>query len=348
MRSEAADVEWRLCNPAVGADLAAGQVTPEHGPPIGFDALIVCTGLRPRRLRLPGPNAGRFVLRTLDDAVALHAVLHPGVEVVVVGAGFIGCEVAATARTLGCEVTVLAPESEPMERALGVELGAQVRRRHEAHGVRWRLRETLTGFTGTDTARGVWLPDGAALPAEVVVEAVGSTPNLDWLAGNGLDLSDGLLCDNVLRAVGGPPGAPPVVAVGDVARFPNPLFGPEPARIEHWSVPGETARRAARTVAGALGAAEPDDTPFTPVPTFWSDQYDFRVQSVGRPDLGLADVRPLAAERDGTQGEEPAGEQAGDVVLGYHRGGRLVGVAGLVGRTRAVAVLRHRALLARP
>ncbi len=339
VRAEAADVVWRLGNPAVGADLAAGRVVPEHGSPIAFDALVVCTGLRPNRLRLPGPTAGRFVLRTLDDAVALHAALRPGAEVVVVGAGFIGCEVAATARTLGCQVTVLAPEEEPMERALGVELGAEVHRRHTERGVRWRLGQTLVGFIGTDTARGVRLPDGfrngAELPADVVVEAVGSVPNLDWLAGNGLDVSDGLLCDNALRAVGGPAGAPPVVAVGDVARFPNPLFGPEPTRIEHWSVPGETARRAARTVAAALGAAEPDDSPFMPVPTFWSDQYDFRVQSVGRPDLGLADVRVLP------------GEHAGEVVLGYHRDARLVGVAGLVARTRAVAVLRHRDALTR-
>ena len=327
VRAAAADVEWRLGNPAVGADLAAGRVAPEHGPPIGFDALMVCTGLRPRRLPLPGPTAGRFVLRTLDDAVALHAALRPGAEVVVVGAGFIGCEVAATARTLGCRVTVLAPESEPMERALGVELGAEVHRQHTDRGVRWRLGESLTGFTGADTARGVRLPDGfrdgAVLPADVIVEAVGSAPNVDWLDGNGLDLSDGVLCDNALRAVGAPAGAPPVVAVGDVARFPNPLFGPRPARIEHWSVPGETARRAARTVAAELGVAEPDDLPFMPVPTFWSDQYDFRVQSVGRPDLGLADVRVLAAGSDG--------EHAGEVVLGYHRDGRLVGVAGLVG-----------------
>ncbi len=320
------DTEWRLDEPAVAADLAGGWVTLAGGGELGFDGLVIATGLRSRRLPVPGPSAGRYALRTLDDAIALRAVLGPGVQVVVVGAGFVGCEVAATARGLGAEVTVIAPEVVPMELALGRRLGGELRRRHERHGTTFRLGVGVVAFTGADAADGVELTTGETVGADVVVEAVGSAPNVDWLAGSGVDTSDGVLCDNALRVV----GRPRAVAVGDVARFPNPLFGPAPARVEHWAMPTHTARRAAGSLAAELAGLAPADTPFTPLPTFWSDQYGLRLQSMGRPELGLADVRLLA------------GELADEAVLGYHRDGQLVGVAGLA---RSAVVLRHRPTL---
>lgn len=312
MRPSVADVAWRLGTPVVRADLAARTVHLADGTEIRYDGLVVATGLRPRRLDAPGTGPSRHVVRTLDDAAALRERLRPGVRAAVVGAGFIGCEVAATARTLGADVTVVAPEEQPMLRPLGARLGAELRRRHEGRGVRFLLGRTVARFTGT----GLELSDGTQVAAEVVVEAVGSVPCVEWLDGNGLDLSDGVLCDGALRVE----GRPEVVAVGDVARFPNPRYDDVPRRVEHWSMPTDTARHAARTLLGQ------DAGPFMPLPSFWSDQYDLRLQSFGAPGLG-DDVRVLE------------GDLGGEAVVGYHRDGRLVGVV-MLGAARRQAHYR--------
>src|SRR5690606_24117063 len=143
MRPSVADVAWRLGTPVVRADLAARTVHLADGTEIRYDGLVVATGLRPRRLDAPGTGPSRHVVRTLDDAAALRERLRPGVRAAVVGAGFIGCEVAATARTLGADVTVVAPEEQPMLRPLGARLGAELRRRHEGRGVRFLLGRTV-------------------------------------------------------------------------------------------------------------------------------------------------------------------------------------------------------------
>lgn len=283
-RASVADVDFRLGLPVVEADLGHGRLTLESGEAVAFDALVAATGLRPRRLDVPGPLAGRHALRTLDDCVALRGALHRGSRVVVIGAGFIGCEVAATALRQGCRVTVVEPAGAPMVRVLGSELAQAVQRHHEAAGIAFVIGRFPVGFTGGTRVAGVELDDGTALDADVVVEAVGSLPNVEWLAGNsGLDLSDGVLCDNRLLAA----GTDRLVAVGDVARFPNPLFDDVPRRVEHWSVPTDTAKRAAATLTALLGGRTPDPAPFAPVPSFWSDQLDLRFQSFGSP--GLAD-----------------------------------------------------------
>jgi len=280
-RASLADADFRLGLPVVEADLDRGRLTLEDGSAISFDGLVAATGLRPRRLAVPGPVAGRHVLRTLDDCVGLRGELREGAKVVVVGAGFIGCEAAATALRLGCRVTVVEPTGAPMNRVLGTELAEAVQRYHEAAGIEFVTRRGVTGFTGGDRVTGVELDDGGVLEADVVIEAIGSLPNVEWLAGNGaLDLRDGILCDNRLSA------AERVVAVGDVARFPNPLFDEVPRRVEHWSIAGDTAKRAAATLVAELGGREPDPTPFTPIPSFWSDQLDLRFQSFGLPALG--------------------------------------------------------------
>ncbi|KAB2352771.1 NAD(P)/FAD-dependent oxidoreductase [Actinomadura rudentiformis] len=303
-RASVADADWRLGTAVTGADLAARVVRLADGTEVSYDGLVIATGLRPRRLDAPGqdPGAGpsRHVVRTLDDAAALRARLKPEVRLAVVGAGFIGCEVAATARTLGADVTVVAPESEPMLRPLGADFGAELRRRHQRRGVRFLLGRTVARFTGT----GLELSDGTSVDADVVVEAVGSVPCVEWLEGNGLDLSDGVLCDGALRVE----GRPDVVAVGDVARFPNPRYDDVPRRVEHWSIPTDTAKHAARSLLGENGR------PFMPLPSFWSDQYDLRLQSFGAPALGGGDIRLLE------------GDLSEEAVLGYHRDGRLVGV----------------------
>lgn len=282
-RKSIADVGFRLGQRVESADLAAGTVRLADGTDVAFDGLVVATGLRPRRLI---PQAS--VLRTLDDCLGLRAALRPGTRAVIVGGGFIGCEVAGTARSLGCAVTVIEADPAPLARVLGLELATAIQRFHERAGTRF-----ITGRTVTAVAGGILaLSDGERVPGDVLVEATGSVPNVEWLAGNGLDLSDGVRCDNTLAVSRPAPGGDwaawhgRVVAVGDVARFPNPLFGPVPRRVEHWSMPTDTARPAAATLHAALTGIPADATPFAPLPSFWSDQLELRLQSYGSPELG--------------------------------------------------------------
>ncbi|MCX5259673.1 FAD-dependent oxidoreductase [Streptomyces canus] len=326
-KAAAADVEWRLGARIVASRLTERTVSLEDGSVLPYDGLVVATGMRPRRLRCPGPLTGRHTVRTIDDAQGLRDELtRPGARVVVVGGGFIGCEVAAAAVALGvAEVTVVDPLPLPMVGPLGELLARALLKRHQERGVRFVLGTGVAGFEGEDRVTGVVLSDGTVLGADVVVESVGSVANTEWLDGNGLDLTDGVLTDGSLR-VG---GRPEVVAVGDVARFPNARYDGVPRRVEHWSIPTDTAKHAAKTLVGA------DPGPFAPLPTFWSDQHEFRLQSFGAPLLGRDDVRILD------------GDPAGDVLVGYHTGGRLVGVVALGGHAAATGAARYRAQLLR-
>jgi NADH dehydrogenase FAD-containing subunit len=186
--------------------------------------------------------------------------------------------------TLGLAVAVVDPAPAAFGRALGLEFGSAVQRHLEQAGIRFLTDAGVSAYTGTEAVTGVTLAGGETVPAGLVVEAVGSICNTDWLGGNGLDLSDGVLTDNDLRAV----GAEHVVAVGDVARFPNPLFDEVPRRVEHWSMPVDTAKRAAATLMTDLKAGEPPGGPFAPTPSFWSDLLDLRLQAYGTPALGDA------------------------------------------------------------
>ncbi|MFE5022512.1 NAD(P)/FAD-dependent oxidoreductase [Streptomyces sp. NPDC056656] len=336
-RASAADVEWRLGATVTSARLDERVVGLDDGTELAFDGLVGATGMRPRRLRCDGPSgpdSGRHTVRTLADARGLRDELtRPGVRVVVIGAGFIGCEVAATAKCLGVgEVTVVDPETLPMLRPLGELLARSLRRRHEERGVRFALGAGVAGFEGEDRVTGVVLTDGTVLAADVVVESVGSVANTEWLDGNGLDLSDGVLTDEQLR-VGGHPN---VVAVGDVARFPNARYDGVPRRVEHWSIPTDTAKHAAKSLVAHLVGSVAQPAPFAPLPTFWSDQHEFRLQSFGAPALGMADVRVLD------------GDLEGDVLVGYHADDRLVGVVALGGPATTGAARYRAQLLAQP
>jgi NADPH-dependent 2,4-dienoyl-CoA reductase/sulfur reductase-like enzyme len=315
-RPSTADVEWRLGTTVAAADLAGHTLTLADGATVGYDGLVIATGVSSRRLVLDAPHHWRHAIRTADDAADLHRALQPGARVVVIGAGFIGCEVAATAAGLGCSVTVVEPFAVPLERQVGELVGAEVRRRHEEHGVQFRLGRTVSAVEGDERTgpSGVVLSDGSRLPADVVVEAVGSVANTAWLEGNGLDLSSGVLCDGDLHPLtaGGP--LPDVVAVGDIARFPVPMFGGAPYRVEHWTMPTDMAGHAARSLIAGVTGSPVEGPPFNPVPTFWSDQYGTRIQSFGLPALGLGDVRVLE------------GDLQGEAVVGYHSDGVLVGL----------------------
>ena len=330
-RTATQDVNWVLGTRVVSADLEHQTVTDANGEVYPYGVLIVATGLRPRRLEVPnGMLAGRHAVRTLDDAIGLRAELVPGAKVVIMGSGFIGCEVAATARKLGCDVKVVGPGTHPIVRPLGVELASELQRRHEAQGVEFFMKRKVVDLLGTSRVEGALLDDGTVLECNVLVEAIGSHENTEWLQGNDIDVTAGVLTDNALRAVRASNGAPwnNVFAIGDVARFVNPIFDETPRRVEHWNIPTDSAKRVGKVVATMLGDGiggvatetgvlnEVLNEDFAPIPSFWSDQYDMHILAYGL--LGLADESKLID-----------GELSGDCVFGYYRGGKMVGVCGI-------------------
>jgi 3-phenylpropionate/trans-cinnamate dioxygenase ferredoxin reductase component len=288
---------------ATALDLGSGTVVLDDGSKLGFDGLVIATGAAPRRLPVPGVSLpGVHVLRSVDDCRGLRTALRPGARLVVVGAGFIGMEVAATARGLGVEVTVVDPLPVAMLRAVGSQMGAAVAALHESRGVRCLLGQAVAGFTGAGELTGVAIADGQVLPADVAVVAVGAVPETAWLAGTGLQIDDGVVCDESMFAV----GTRNVVAAGDVARWPHPLLR-RSLRVEHWSNAVGQAQAAARNLRARLSGTGPA-VPYEVLPYFWTDQYDWKLQLLGLPgeDLtveegSLAEGKMVAALR--TQGE---------------------------------------------
>ena len=288
------DAEWRLGTRCARLDVDDRRVTLDDVTELAFDGLVVATGARPRPLPGAPVLEGVFVLRSLDDALALGAAFARGPSVAVIGAGFIGAEVAAAARHRGLEVTVVEALPQPLGRVLGAELGARCARLHRDNGTTLRLGTGVRALRH-DAGRvtGVELDDGSIVAADVVVVGIGVVPNTDWLDGSGLDLRDGVVCDETLQA------APGIVAVGDCCRWSHPRYGE--LRVEHWTNTVEQAEHAAATLLG-------DPQPFAPVPYFWSDQYGVKLQYLGhhRPgdelrllEGGLDDDRFVAGFHDG-------------------------------------------------
>lgn len=319
-REEAYDdlaAEWLLGRRVSALDLAERAVELDDGERLAFDGLVVATGAEPRTL--PGLPAleGVHTLRTLEDSLAIGAALEPGRRAVVVGAGFIGLEVAASSRQRGVDVTVVEVAEVPLEHALGRAMGAWLAGVHRDHGVDLRCGAGVEGVEGDGRVERVRLGDGSAVEADLVVIGVGVRPETGWLEGSGLALDDGVVCDETCAAAEG------VVAAGDVARWRNPLFG-EVMRVEHWdnAIQQGTAA-AARLLAGPAAEA------FAPVPYFWSDQYDLKVQFVGRPGDPREEVRVV----EGSPGE-------GRFCAVYRRGDRVVGALA-VGAPRALMTYRR-------
>jgi len=354
-RAATADVNWVLGNKAVAADLEAQTVTCADGSRFEFSNLVIATGLRPKRAELgDGFASSRHVIRSLDDAIALRAALVPGAKVVVLGAGFIGCETAATARKLGCAVTIVAPSDLPIVRILGATLAAEIMRRQQAQGVKFAMKQNISSLIGEgDKLSAVMLDNGSTLECDVLIEAIGSHSNTEWLASNDIDIADGVLCDNNLRAAKTSGGVwPNVFAVGDVAKFVNVLFDETPRRVEHWNIPTESGKHVGQLIALAMAGDSPVAEPaapiantaapvteaaapvaktaptpneqraaleaasFRPIPSFWSDQFDIHLLAFGL--LALADSNKLVQ-----------GEISDDCVFEYYRGDKLVGVAGI-------------------
>ena len=263
-------LDLRLGVRATGLDVDARVVRTDAGD-LAYDGLVVATGAAARRLPDQPDLPGIHVLRTLDDAAALRADLASASRVVVVGAGFIGAEAAATCRARGLAVTVLEALPSPMVRGVGTLIGDTLAGLHRDHGVDLRTGVGVAGFAGTDRVEQVLLADGSALDADVVLVGVGAVPVTDWLDGSGLTIDNGVVCDATLSA------APGVVAAGDVARWPNPAAGGDLVRLEHWTNATEQGVAAAARLLAAEGEAEP----FSSVPFVWSDQYDVKIQVVG-------------------------------------------------------------------
>ncbi len=284
------EVDLRLATTVTAVDLSAHQLALEptgRGVPVrdtrgaktverqvlGFDGLVICTGAQPRVLpRLPGDLEGVHFLRTVEDCLAIRQELAASPRVVVVGAGFIGSEVAATCRTLGLDVTIVEPLPTPMARVLGEEMGQVMAGLHRDHGTRLRVGAGVVGLEGKRRVEGVRIGNGEVVDADLVVIGVGVSPSTGWLEGSGLRLDDGVVCDATCAAV----GAGDVVAAGDVARWYHPLFGRD-LRLEHW----DNAARQAAAAANTLLAGPARARPYAEVPWFWSDQYDTRLQFVG-------------------------------------------------------------------
>ena len=271
------DAEWILGNPAVRLDARSRRVELDDGRRVDFDGLVIATGGVARRL--PGQPVldGVHVLRTLDDASTLRDDLVEGAKVVVIGAGFIGLEVAATAVQRGATVTVLEGLEAPLVRGLGTTMGNAVGEAHRRRGVSIRCGVSVTSLIGNGRITGVALGDGEIIPADVVLVGIGVAPATEWLSGSGLEIRDGVVCDQFLNV-----GVPGVFAAGDVTRWPNGLFiDVEPTmRVEHWTNAAEQGAHAAKNLVAWLGGGEP--SPYAAVPFFWSDQFDMRLQFLGR------------------------------------------------------------------
>ena len=274
---------------------------------VPFDGLVIATGVAPRRL--PGTDhlAGVHVLRTLDDALAIRAALDAGPRVAVIGAGFIGGEVAATCRQRGLEVTLIEALELPLLRVLSREIGEIVAAIHRDHGVELRLGVGVAGLAGTTEVEGVHLADGSFVAADLVVVGIGVAPATAWLDDSGIELNNGVVCDDRCAAV----GVDGVVAAGDVARWWNPLFE-RSMRVEHWTNAAEQAEAAAATLLKGRDNAEP----FAPVPYFWSDQYDAKIQFIG-----------IAEHADELRVVEGSPEER-KFVAAYGKDGRVIGAIG--------------------
>lgn len=262
-------IELRLGVRATRLDPAAKAVELESGERLPYDKLLIATGCELRRLGIPGVElAGVRYLRTRADSAALAASLDTAQRVVVVGAGFIGSEVAASARKLGKQVTILEAAPVPLARALGVKMGEVCAAIHRDHGVDLRLSSGVKEFRGTGRVEEVVLADGSAIPCDLAIVGVGVAPSVGWLEGSGVALDNGVVVNEYCET-----NLPGLYAAGDIANAWNPLYG-ERLRVEHYDNAQNQGIAAGKAMAGVREA-------YAPVLYFWSDQYEHTLQYVG-------------------------------------------------------------------
>jgi NADPH-dependent 2,4-dienoyl-CoA reductase/sulfur reductase-like enzyme len=316
----ALQLDLQLGRRATALDVASRTLTLDGREAVPYDGLLIATGASPRPIDGTEGLEGVYTLRTLDDALALRKDFEatPG-RVVVVGAGFIGAEVAATARERGLDVTMIEALPVPLGRVLGDTIGDVCGQVHLDHGVDLRLGVGVAGVDGNGRVERVRMSDGSTVDADIVIVGIGVAPNTGWLEGSGLTIDNGVVCDATTLA------APHVTAAGDVARWPNARFG-ETARVEHWDHAIEMGMFAARR----LLQTDEEAAPFAPVPYFWSDQYDRKIQLAGRcrPDDDVQIVTGSIEERR--------------FAAIYGRGGRITAVFGM---NRPRHVMQYRQLI---
>ncbi len=295
------DITLRLGSAATSLDTHEQTVTLDDGTVLGYDELVITTGLVPRRIPAFPDLEGIRVLRSFDESMALREHASAARRAVVIGAGFIGCEVAASMRGLGVDVVLVEPQPQPLAAVLGEQIGELVARLHRDEGVDVRLGLGVAEVRGEGHVDTVVLTDGTEVPADLVVVGIGSRPATEWLDGSGIEVDNGVICDEAGRT-----SAPNVWALGDVASWRNPMG--HQARVEHWSNVAEQARV---VVPAMLGRDTPSNVV---VPYFWSDQYDIKIQCLGEPHA--TDIVHLV-EDDGRK-----------FLAYYERDGVLVGVVG--------------------
>ena len=322
INTEELKADFILGDPAQSVDIQKNEVVLSSNKKLSYNFLVAATGLRSRKMDFQNlVESGRFSLRTYDDAKRIRSAVAPGKHVVILGAGFIGLELAATLKKLGCSVDVVAMETTPLAPIIGELFGNEIQIRHEAKGVRFHMNNSVKDLIGESFVTGVILGDGKSLECDIFIEAVGSLPNTEWLEGSGLDKSNGVLTDKTLRAVNIDGGLiENFFVVGDIARFPYANQQLPARRIEHWNIPIEGGKRVGREIANT---ANPDSVSdfnpaehFNPLPSFWSDQYEMSILSYGEPKIA-DDVELLKGSLDA------------DFIFSYRRQGKLVGAAGI-------------------
>lgn len=311
---EGIGAHWHLGDPAVHLDCRSRVVELASGNIVRFDRAIIATGARARWPQLIPHAAGIHTLRTLDDAVSLRADLVPGKRLLIIGAGFIGCEVAASARKLGVDVAMIDKATAPLAGAIGDVPASLLAWKHREHAVRTHFGQAITRVhLRQGRFAGVELTDGTRVPGDLAVIGMGAEPCVDWLESSGLVIDDGVVCDSTLKAV----GSDCIFAAGDVMRWPHPALGGKLVRAEHWT------NAAASGVTAAHNLLQVRTRTFDLLPEFWSDQYELSIRGVGITNLG-ADFRIVH------------GSIEADAFVGvYESNGRVVG---------AIAVNANRAL----
>ena len=314
------NVDVMLGRRATGLD-AVSKVVRVGDDTVPYDALVIATGAHAREI--PGTEnlAGVFPLRTLDDALAIRDELDKGARTVVIGAGFIGSELASSAKKRGVDVTVVEALPTPLVRATGTQMGSAIASLHDRNGTTLMCGVGVKAVEGESHVERVVLEDGTVLPADLVVVGIGVIPSVGWLEGSGVVIDNGIVCDENLWT-----GVDGVYAAGDIANWVNPTLGVR-QRMENWTAAAEQGGVAARNAINPEGAK-----PYGTVPYFWSDWYDVRIQFVGTPDCDEVEL---------VDGDIEAG---GRWVALYRRGDRLIGALTVQGQTE---IMKYRVMISK-
>ena len=270
---EGQGIDLKLGTAAVGLDTEARSISLATGEALDYDFAVVATGARPRSLPGTGDIDGVHVMRTLDDATAIRASFDRGRRLVVVGAGFIGSEVAASARKRGMDVTIIEAAGQPLVMAVGAEVGERCAGLHGLYGAELRCGIGVAGVDEETVGLAVRLSDGSTVSCDTVVVGIGVIPNVEWLERSGVEVDRAVICDRYLRT-----SQPDVYAVGDLASWENPRFGRR-MRVEHWTNTVEQSATVARNIINGIAGDAP--IAYAGIPYFWSDQYGHRLQLVG-------------------------------------------------------------------